>query len=79
VHVSTKVRARVSLRLDRKGGRHPLGWMSGRNPAGNRSYRLKARRGRLGPPHAQTVLLRVRVTNKAGQMTVSNVAIRVHR
>jgi hypothetical protein len=79
VRVATKVRARVSLRLDRKGSRRPLGWMSGRNPAGNRTYRLKPRRGRLGPPHAQTVLLRVRVTNKAGRMTVTNLAIRVHR
>jgi hypothetical protein len=79
VRVSTKVRARVSLRLDRKGSRRPLGWMSGKNPAGTRTYRLKARRGRLGPPHAQTVLLRVRVTNKAGRMTVTNLAIRVHR
>jgi hypothetical protein len=79
VRVSTKVRARVSLRLDRQGSRRPLGWMSGKNPAGTRSYRLKARRGRLGPPHAQTVLLRVRVTNKAGRLTVKNIAIRVHR
>ena len=67
VRVATKVRTRVSLRLDRKGSRRPLGWMSGKNPAGIRTYRLKARRGRLGPPHAQTVLLRVRVTNKAGR------------
>ena len=79
VRVSTKVRAGVSLRLDRKGSRRPLGWMSGKNPAGTRSYRLRARRGRLGPPHAQTVLLRVRVTNRAGRLTVRNVAIRVHR
>ena len=79
VRVATKVRTRVSLRLDRKGSRRPLGWMSGKNPAGIRTYRLKARRGRLGPPHAQTVLLRVRVTNKAGRMTVTNLAIRVHR
>jgi hypothetical protein len=79
VRVSTKVRARVSLRLDRKGSRRPLGWMSAKNPAGTRKYRLKARRGRLGPPHAQTVLLRVRVTNKAGRLTVMNVAIRVRR
>ena len=79
VRVATKVRTLVSLRLDRKGSRRPLGWMSGKNPAGIRTYRLKARRGRLGPPHAQTVLLRVRVTNKAGRMTVTNLAIRVHR
>jgi len=77
--VSTKVRARVSLRLDRKGSRRPLAWMTRKNPAGARTYRLKARRGRLGPPHAQTVLLRVRVTNKAGRLTVTNVAIRVRR
>jgi hypothetical protein len=79
VRVSTKVRARVSLRLDRKGSRRPLAWMTRKNPAGTRTYRLKARRGRLGPPHAQTVLLRVRVTNKAGRLTVMNVAIRVRR
>jgi hypothetical protein len=79
VRVSTKVRARVSLRLDRKGSPRPLGWMSGRNPAGTRGYRLRARRGRLGPPHAQTVLLRVRVTSRGGRLTVRNVAIRVHR
>jgi hypothetical protein len=79
VRVSTKVRARVSLRLDRKGSRRPLGWMSGKNPAGARTYRVKARRGRLGPPHAQTVLLRVRATNKAGRLTVMNVPIRVRR
>jgi hypothetical protein len=79
VRVSTKVRARVSLRLDRKGSRRPLAWMTRKNPAGARTYRLKARRGRLGPPHAQTILLRVRVTNKAGRLTVTNVAIRVRR
>jgi hypothetical protein len=79
VRVSTKVHARVSLRLDRKGSRRPLAWMTRKNPAGARTYRLKARRGRLGPPHAQTILLRVRVTNKAGRLTVTNVAIRVRR
>jgi hypothetical protein len=79
VRVSTKVHARVSLRLDRKGSRRPLAWMTRKNPAGTRTYRLKARRGRLGPPHAQTVLLRVRVTNKAGRLTVTNVSIRVRR
>ena len=50
VRVSTKVRATVSLRLDRKGSRRPLGWMSGKNPAGTRTYRLKARRGRPARP-----------------------------
>jgi hypothetical protein len=79
VRVSTKVKARVSLRLDRKGHRRPLGWLTRTNPAGNRTYRIKPRRGRLGPPHAQTILLRVRVTNKAGQLTTTNLAIRVRR
>jgi hypothetical protein len=79
VRVSTKVKARVSIRLDRKGSRRPLAWMTRMNPAGTRRYRVKARRGRLGPPHAQTVLLRVRVTNKAGRLTATNIAIRVRR
>ena len=79
VRVSTKVRARVSLRLDRKGAKRAVAWMTRKNPAGTRAYRLKPRHGRLGHRRAQTVILRVRVTNKAGRMTPMSVSIRVSR
>jgi hypothetical protein len=79
VRVATKVRARVSLRLDRKGAKRPLGWMTRKQPAGTRYYRLKPRHGRLGKRRAMTLILRVRVTNKAGMMTPVTATIRVRR
>jgi hypothetical protein len=79
LRVSTKVRARVSLRLDRKGAKRAVAWMTRKNPAGTRSYRLKPRHGRLGHRRAQTIILRIRVTNKAGRTTPMSVRIRVSR
>ena len=79
VTVSMKVKARVSLRMDRRGTKRSLGWLTRKNPGGTQAYRLKARRGRLGPPRRQTIVLTIRATNKAGRTATSKTTIRVRR
>jgi hypothetical protein len=74
-----KVKARVSLRMDRRGTKRSLGWLTRKNPGGTQAYRLKARRGRLGPPRRQTIVLTIRATNKAGRTATSKTRIRVRR
>jgi hypothetical protein len=80
VRVTAKERVRVTLTLLRRGAKRSMASMTRRIPrAGTRTYRVKPRRSRMGRRHAQTVTLRVIVTNVAGAKTVRTSKIRVVR
>jgi hypothetical protein len=80
VHVTAKERVRVTLTLLRSGAKRSMASMTRRIPrAGTRIYRVKPKRSRMGRRHAQTVTLRVTVTNVAGAKTLRTSKIRVVR
>ena len=80
VRVTAKERVRVTPTLLRRGSKRSMASMTRRIPrAGTRTYRVKPRRSRMGRRHAQTVTLRVTVTNVAGAKTVRTSKIRVVR
>ena len=80
VHVTAKERVRVRLTLLRAGARRSLASVSSRiRKAGTRTYRVKPNRARLGRRRAQTIRLRVTITNAAGAKTVRTTTIRVRR
>jgi hypothetical protein len=80
VHVTAKERVRVRLTLLRAGTKRPLAAVSSRiRKAGTRTYRVKPNRARLGHRRAQTIGLRVTITNAAGAKTVRTTTIRVRR
>jgi hypothetical protein len=80
VHVTAKERVRVRLTLLRTGTKRSLASVSsGIRKAGTRTYRVKPKRARLGRRRAQTIKLRVTITNVAGAKTVRTTTIRVRR
>lgn len=80
VHVTAKERVRVTMTLLRPGAKRSLATMTRRIPrAGTRTYRLKPKRARMGRRHAQTISLRVTVTNQAGGKRIRVAHIRVRR
>lgn len=78
VHVTAKERVRVRLTLLRAGAKRSLASVSSRlRKAGTRTYRVKPNRARLGRRRAQTIRLRVTITNVVEARTVRTTTIRV--